>query len=807
MPRNRVTDLKIIRESRQITNHPISKYVEKCSKYGFTFVFFEEYEEFLPKGCTEIIRLSDQPGKGAVLNSANGDELFGFESERISDQSAEYAAVKMGAVIVPEVSLESQLTRSITMYEMLDILSADDLDLGKRWEQAQVYKSMAAPLGVKANDEIVYLDISDKGSAHGPHGLVAGTTGSGKSEILQTYVLSMATLFHPHEVGFVIIDFKGGGMANQFKDLPHLMGTITNIDGREITRSLLSTKAELVKRQTLFAAAGVNHINDYIKLYKKGEVTQPLPHLIMIVDEFAELKAEYPDFMKEIISAARIGRTLGIHLILATQKPAGVVDNQIWSNSKFKLCLKVQTKEDSNEVIKTPLAAEIKEPGRAYFQVGNNEVFELFQSAFSGAKVTEGSSERPVELYELNKWGKRKLVYTNKTSQTREDAPTELEEIVEHVHNYCAAHGIARLPGICLPPLPDTLRADRLSRFEKDICKGIIIPIGMYDDPENQIQGNYEVNFTASNDKIIAKDKMNAYAKIRKTHMFIAMDKYPEALKSSESLMETSPDLAVPYQLKFAILCDMGRFDEAEKVLDRASEMFPGDVQFDFDRATLYGVKGENDKAIEMLGKIELTEYNEAAILVKKARLLLSDLKVDEAIAVLEPLYVKTQDAEAAFLLSTVYMAKKDYDKAKSYAQELIDKNEFDDFYYSAVYTRAAALVRSGDPESVSALREANKIFRAACARNPGYVQYYLYRAVCHKELREFNEAIEMLDYIITVAHVMQQADELRGLIQTKRLCRTRTEAADGLAVRAQRLRQPILCPNVSDHGTRLLIL
>lgn len=277
------------------------------------------------------------------------------------------------------------------------------------------------------------------------------------------------------------------------------MGTITNIDGREITRSLLSTKAELVKRQTLFAAAGVNHINDYIKLYKKGEVTQPLPHLIMIVDEFAELKAEYPDFMKEIISAARIGRTLGIHLILATQKPAGVVDNQIWSNSKFKLCLKVQTKEDSNEVIKTPLAAEIKEPGRAYFQVGNNEVFELFQSAFSGAKVTEGSSERPVELYELNKWGKRKLVYTNKTSQTREDAPTELEEIVEHVHNYCAAHGIARLPGICLPPLPDTLRADRLSRFEKDICKGIIIPIGMYDDPENQIQGNYEVNFTASN--------------------------------------------------------------------------------------------------------------------------------------------------------------------------------------------------------------------------------------------------------------------------------------------------------------------
>lgn len=292
-------------------------------------------------------------------------------------------------------------------------------------------------------------------------------------------------------------------MANQFKDLPHLMGTITNIDGREINRSLLSTKAELVKRQTLFAAAGVNHINDYIKLYKKGEVDQPLPHLIMIVDEFAELKAEYPDFMKEIISAARIGRTLGIHLILATQKPAGVVDNQIWSNSKFKLCLKVQTKEDSNEVIKTPLAAEIKEPGRAYFQVGNNEVFELFQSAFSGAKVSEGSSEKAVELYELNKWGKRKLVYTNKARHANEDAPTELEELVEHVHNYCAEQGIMKLPGICLPSLPDVMHADRLGGFQPDICKGVIVPIGMFDDPENQLQGNYEVNFSASNTYII----------------------------------------------------------------------------------------------------------------------------------------------------------------------------------------------------------------------------------------------------------------------------------------------------------------
>lgn len=120
-----------------------------------------------------------------------------------------------------------------------------------------------------------------------------------------------------------------------------------------------------MKRQNLFAQAGVNHIDKYIELYKEKKVQTALPHLVIIVDEFAELKAEQPDFMKELISAARIGRSLGVHLILATQKPSGVVDGQIWSNSKFKLCLKVQSKEDSNEVLKTPLAAEIKEPGRA----------------------------------------------------------------------------------------------------------------------------------------------------------------------------------------------------------------------------------------------------------------------------------------------------------------------------------------------------------------------------------------------------------------------------------------------------------
>ncbi len=497
-----VTDLDFV------ASHPISRYFTCASEYGVTFVFISNLEENLPLGCSDIIRVSSN-NSGECVNTLDADHPQKFQFSVADDRIAKAVALRLGGIEIEEVALENELTSNITMFELLNILSVSDLDLSKRWSDSQVYKSLAAPLGVKRGNEVVYLDIGDKGTAHGPHGLVAGTTGSGKSEVLQTYILSIATLFHPYEVGFVVIDFKGGGMANQFKQLPHLIGTITNIDGREINRSLSSIKAELVKRQELFAHAGVNHINDYIKKFKDNQVTTPLPHLIMIVDEFAELKAEYPDFMKELISAARIGRTLGVHLILATQKPAGVVDAQIWSNSKFKICLKVQTKEDSKEVIKTPLAAEIVEPGRAYFQVGNNEIFDLFQSAYSGAKVPAGndSKEQIIEINELDFAGRKTVRFSNKNKKSKDTSETQLDAIVDYVARYCSNMGIKRLPGICLPPLPDKLSVDMLNE-SCDMTYGIEIPYGLYDDPDNQKQAPLTVNFAKNNIYIVGSSQM-----------------------------------------------------------------------------------------------------------------------------------------------------------------------------------------------------------------------------------------------------------------------------------------------------------
>ena len=481
-------------------SHPISKFVNNSKELGVTFVFFADQKMDIPLGCDYIVNANDG-NKGSLVATENRDIYSEFTYNTVSDDEFKSIVKMLAPVFTEEISLEGTLTKNISLFELLNIIAVDDIDLENRWNTSKVFKSLSAPLGISKTG-VVTLDLHDK--AHGPHGLVAGTTGSGKSEILQTYILSMATLYHPYEVGFVIIDFKGGGMVNQFKNLPHLLGAITNIDGKQINRSLMSIKAELEKRQRLFAEVEVNHIDKYIQKFKSGEAKIPLPHLILIVDEFAELKAEQPEFMKELISAARIGRSLGVHLILATQKPSGQVNEQIWSNSRFKLCLKVQSQEDSNEVLKSPLAAEIKEPGRAYLQVGNNEIFELFQSAYSGSPESvddAGSRVKEFAVFDVNLSGKKRPVYIQKRKKETGDSRTQLEAIVDYVYDYCNEKAISKLSDICLPPLPDILKYRR--PLHKITTHGVYARLGVYDDPSNQYQGEVSINLSEDNLMVI----------------------------------------------------------------------------------------------------------------------------------------------------------------------------------------------------------------------------------------------------------------------------------------------------------------
>jgi len=324
---------------------------------------------------------------------------------------------------------------------------------------------------------------------------------------LQKNILSLAVNFHPHDVAFLLIDYKGGGMANLFKNLPHLLGTITNLDGAQSMRALASINAEIHRRERLFGEFEVNHINQYQKKFKNGEATEPLPYLFLISDEFAELKVNQPDFIKELVSIARVGRSLGVHLILATQKPSGMVDDQIWSNSRFKIALKVADRSDSNEMLHTPDAAEITQTGRAYLQVGNNEVYELFQSAWSGADYQPDKDDMGIEdhtIYLINELGQYEIL--NEDLSGLEDVdeikevPTELDAIVHHIQLLCEEQEIPPVPQPWLPPLKERIALDELEEVQPAVAwaqeKPLSVLLGMADIPQAQKQEAVSINLS-----------------------------------------------------------------------------------------------------------------------------------------------------------------------------------------------------------------------------------------------------------------------------------------------------------------------
>lgn len=398
-----------VTDPKYLEGEMISKYVfSDEGNYGLSTVLLAENYEDLPNSCEYIIQ-NDQEFQGYYLVTDDISDRVPVRFDEISQAEFERFARRLSAIEVNEVEKGGEIPNSLTFFDMLGVKSLDQLDVLTRWRKNRTYDSMKALVGEKAGGVPCYLDIHEK--YHGPHGLVAGTTGSGKSETLQTYILSLAINYSPDDVGFFVIDYKGGGMANLFSGLPHTIGQISNLSGNQVRRAMVSIKSENRRRQLIFNEHGVNNINNYTRLYKNNEASVPVPHLLIIIDEFAELKREEPDFMRELISVAQVGRSLGVHLILATQKPSGTVDDNIWSNAKFRLCLRVQDRQDSMDMLHKPDAAHISQAGRCYLQVGNDEVYELFQSGWSGAVYDEMEGTSRTEIARMySSTGKAALV-------------------------------------------------------------------------------------------------------------------------------------------------------------------------------------------------------------------------------------------------------------------------------------------------------------------------------------------------------------------------------------------------------------
>lgn len=429
----------VVENIKFLDQQPIVKYLyENGGELGITTVLLTDIYEHLPNACDFVIQCDDE-FEGTFAVREGGDVRREIAFDRLSVEQADIMARRMSSMRVNQIENSSDIPSSLTFFEMMGVQRMEELNVIERWKKNRTYETMQALVGQKVGGQNCYLDINEK--YHGPHGLVAGTTGSGKSETLQTYILSLAINFSPQDVGLFIIDFKGGGMGNLFANLPHTLGVISNLSGNQVRRAMVSITSEINRRQRIFGNFGVNHIDAYTKLVKNREASVPIPHLLIIIDEFAELKREEPEFMKKLISVAQVGRSLGVHLILATQKPSGTVDDNIWSNTKFKLCLRVADKQDSNDMLHRPDAAYLTQAGRCYLQVGNNEIFELFQSGWSGAVYDETNDRNQKAAILLDRQGQENSFGRKVKSEKKRKATIQwMKEIIECIAQALKQH-------------------------------------------------------------------------------------------------------------------------------------------------------------------------------------------------------------------------------------------------------------------------------------------------------------------------------------------------------------------------------
>ncbi len=442
---------------------------------GLTFIFIQNVKDKLPKYCGNIINIDKDNPKNRlsslrynvlsretlnVLSESGSDkkheqandtdkliEYKAFQNEYIFDQQGKYnenftkAFKQLSAIYYTRIAENGKVPSMVTLFELWGYNSESVskgepaqkiLESWKNVDKNDITRNLCVPIGANEHGPM-YLDLYEK--ADGPHMLVAGTTGSGKSETIITYLIGLCMKFSPMDLNLMLVDMKGGGFSDRLGGLPHCVGAVTDTAGEDegtsaaymLKRFLQSLNAEIKRRKLLLSSLGVDNVDSYIralrviktiknitntpenqdkieKLNKKLNDKQkealskdlkdlhPLSHLVLVVDEFTELKrfsseSSDVDFIAEITTIARVGRTLGFHIVLVSQNIEGAITDDIRVNSKARICLKVATKQASKEMIDTPVAAAPTMPlnGRAYLLVGTGSRFEYFQSAYTGA--------------------------------------------------------------------------------------------------------------------------------------------------------------------------------------------------------------------------------------------------------------------------------------------------------------------------------------------------------------------------------------------------------------------------------------
>ena len=444
----------------------------------------------------------DLPGEcGAIVELEPGIARLGFTDAGAGTTAADVSADGLAPDLARELARSvaplrdagagahaAGIPQRVGLAALLGRREPDADWVESRWS-APGNGGLSAILGAGAKGPVT-VDLR----ADGPHGLVAGTTGAGKSELLQTLIASLAVTHAPDRLTFLLVDYKGGAAFKDCVALPHTVGLVTDLDGHLAERALRSLNAELRRRERLLRDAGAKDLHD---LERRDPASAP-PSLLIVVDEFATLAREVPEFIDGVVDVAQRGRSLGVHLLLATQRPGGVVSDNIRANTNLRVALRVSEAAESTDVVGVADAARIgrDRPGRAYVRTGHAEVAEL-QTAFVGGPVA--TAERRTESVTV-----RPLRFEAAPVADRAEpgADTELSVLVDACVQAAERLGLERPRAPWLPPLEPIVPLASLPRPEGGDPSAVAV-LGLLDEPGEQRQRPWTVDLESEGSLLV----------------------------------------------------------------------------------------------------------------------------------------------------------------------------------------------------------------------------------------------------------------------------------------------------------------
>ncbi|SHU17615.1 DNA translocase FtsK [Mycobacteroides abscessus subsp. abscessus] len=480
----------LVDDTAPIDRSRLTRLAEQGATVGVHVIWLATQLSSLPAACRTFVLVENASTGSTVGEVRHGRHTFPVTCDAIDIADAKQIALLLAPVVDVGAAVDdsTDLPRSVSYLSLSGVeLAAEAAAVARLWQANEsviprggaqrppsgkpgTLRALVGSTGVQD----FYLDLRE----HGPHALVGGTTGSGKSEFLQSWMLGMATAHSPDRLTFLLVDYKGGTAFAECAELPHTVGLVTDLSPHMVRRALTSLGAEIKRREEL-----LNHkrAKDLVSLERDGDPEAP-PSLVIIVDEFAALATEVPEFVDGVIDVAQRGRSLGLHLILATQRPAGVIKDNLRANTNLRIALRLNDVDDSLDVIDDPLAAYFPPeiPGRAVAKTGPGRLT-TFQAGYVGGWTGDQPDSIPIDISEFV-FGRRRPWHAPVGNGSVATGPTDIARIVGTVRSAAARLRIPVPRKPWLSPLAPVYELESITPVPGQLI------IGRVDIPETQQQ-------------------------------------------------------------------------------------------------------------------------------------------------------------------------------------------------------------------------------------------------------------------------------------------------------------------------------